>query len=189
MQTSMQRFNLVLSLCVASVLSAQSPAPASVPSQDSALPPQTAGSAADLNPSLPTVFIVGDSTAHLDPDRGWGSHLAHYFDTARINVSNRAIAARSSRSYLDEGSWDKVLPLIKPGDFVLLQWGHNDASNLTDAKPWHGTGTLRGLGDETKDVFQITGPTAGKVETIHTFGWYMRATSPISGPKAQRPFC
>jgi rhamnogalacturonan acetylesterase len=141
------------------------------PPQDPATKPLPQPS---INPVLPTIFIIGDSTAHLDPDRGWGSHLWHYFDLNKINVVNRAIAARSSRSYIDEGSWDKVLPLIKPGDYVLLQWGHNDASNLTDPKPWKGTGTLHGLGDETKDVLQVSGPTQGKVETIHTFGWYMR---------------
>src|ERR1700730_13795640 len=81
---------------------------------------------APLNPALPTLFIVGDSTARNQADLGWGDHFAHYFDTSRINIANRAHAGRSSRTFINEGSWDKVLAEMKPGDFVLLQMGHND---------------------------------------------------------------
>jgi lysophospholipase L1-like esterase len=124
-----------------------------------------------LDPKLPTLFIVGDSTARNGADLGWGDHFAHYFDPARINIANRARAGRSSRTFINEGAWDKVLAEIKPGDFVLLQWGHNDGGDLGGAKP---RGTLKGLGDETQDVPQTSGPLAGKVETVHTYGWYMR---------------
>ena len=126
---------------------------------------------APLNPKLPTVFIVGDSTARNNADLGWGDHLAHYFDTTRINVANRAHAGRSSRTFINEGSWEKVLAEIKPGDFVLLQWGHNDGGDLGGAKP---RGTLKGLGNESQEVPQVTGPLAGKTETVHTYGWYNR---------------
>ena len=54
-----------------------------------------------LNPKLPTVFIVGDSTARNGADLGWGDHLANYFDTTKINVANRSRAGRSARSYMD----------------------------------------------------------------------------------------
>lgn len=124
-----------------------------------------------LNPNLPTLFIVGDSTARNGRDLGWGDHLAHYFDLSKINVANRARAGRSSRSYMDEGLWDKTLAEIKPGDYVMLQWGHNDPGDLGGAKP---RGDLRGDGDETQDVPQTSGPMAGKTETIHTYGWYNR---------------
>lgn len=120
-----------------------------------------------LNPALPTVFIVGDSTARNQANLGWGDHLARYFDTSRINVANRAIAGRSSRTFINEGHWDKVLAEMKPGDFVLFQLGHNDGGALDGPKP---RGTLRGLGDESKDVPQLD----GHVETVHTFGWYQR---------------
>jgi lysophospholipase L1-like esterase len=126
---------------------------------------------APLDPKLPTLFVVGDSTASNGPDLGWGDHLAHYFDTTKINVANRARAGRSSRSYMVEGLWDKTLAEIKPGDYVLLQWGHNDGGDLGGAKP---RGDLKGDGDETQDVPQTTGPMAGKVETVHTYGWYNR---------------
>jgi rhamnogalacturonan acetylesterase len=131
-------------------------------------PPQTNVPAnAPLNPNLPTVFIVGDSTARNQADLGWGDHFAHYFDTTRINVANRAHAGRSSRTFINEGSWDKVLAEMKPGDFVLLQMGHNDGGDLGGAKP---RGTIKGLGDQSQDV---TLPD-GHHEIVHTYGWYMR---------------
>lgn len=131
-------------------------------------PPQTSfAPSVPLNPALPTLFIVGDSTARNQADLGWGDHLAHYFDTARMNVANRAIAGRSSRSYIREGAWDRVLAEMKPGDFVLLQMGHNDGGELGPPKA---RGSLKGLGDETQDVKLAD----GRVETVHTYGWYMR---------------
>jgi len=120
-----------------------------------------------LNPALPTVFIVGDSTARNQADLGWGDHLAHYFDTTRINVVNHAIAGRSSRSFFREGAWDKVLAEMKPGDSMLLQMGHNDGGALDGPKP---RGSIKGLGDESKDVTLLD----GNFETVHTYGWYMR---------------
>ncbi len=131
-------------------------------------PPQTSVTQnAPLNPALPTLFIVGDSTARNQADLGWGDHFAHYFDTTHINIANRAHAGRSSRTFINEGSWDRVLAEMKPGDFVLLQMGHNDGGDLGGAKP---RGSIKGLGDESQDV---TLPD-GHHETVHTYGWYMR---------------
>jgi lysophospholipase L1-like esterase len=126
---------------------------------------------APLNPALPTVFVVGDSTARNSADLGWGDHFAQFFDTSRINVANRAIAGRSARSYIDEGHWTATLAEMKSGDYLLLQMGHNDGGDLGGAKP---RGDLKGIGDDTQDVAQTTGPYVGKIETIHTFGWYLR---------------
>ena len=61
-----------------------------------------------LNPALPTVFIVGDSTARNQANLGWGDHLARYFDTSRINVANRAIAGRSTRTFTHIGRDEKI---------------------------------------------------------------------------------
>jgi len=97
--------------------------PLPTPAQTSAAP------VVPLNPALPTAFIVGDSTAHNQADLGWGDHLAHYFDTTRINVANRAIAGRSSRSFIREGAWDKVLAEMKPGDYMLLCGSANRAKS------------------------------------------------------------
>ena len=120
-----------------------------------------------LNPALPTVFIVGDSTARNQANLGWGDHFAHFFDTTRINVANRAIAGRSSRTYIEEGAWNNVLNQMKPGDYVLIQMGHNDGGALGGPKA---RGSLKGLGDETQDV---TLP-SGRVDTVRTYGWYIR---------------
>jgi|UPI00068D6B07 rhamnogalacturonan acetylesterase len=133
---------------------------------------------APLNPALPTVFIVGDSTARNQADLGWGDHFAQFFDTDRINVANRARAGRSSRSYFNEGLWDKVLSTIKPGDYVLIQMGHNDGGGDPSKDP-KSRGSMKGIGDETMELpikkpF-TEGPLAGKSEeTVHTYGWYLR---------------
>ncbi len=133
---------------------------------DSKLPVQTAAV-----PGLPTLYIVGDSTARSgDPLRGWGSELGAFFDPAKINVVNRAIGGRSSRTFITEGRWDKVLAEIKPGDFVLVQFGHNDAGDYNDPKA-KGRPSLRGEGEDTAEALKSDLKTT---ETIHSFGWYMR---------------
>ena len=136
-----------------------------------AQPALTSAQQLPLDPKLPTLFIVGDSTARNKEDLGWGDHLAHLFNLDRINVANRARAGRSSRTFINEGAWDAVLKEMKPGDFVLLQMGHNDGGDLGGAKP---RGTLKGVGDETQVVPQTSGPLTGQSETVHTYGWYIR---------------
>ncbi len=121
------------------------------------------------NATLPTLFVVGDSTARSNaPMRGWGDELAPFFDTTKVNVLNRAIGGRSSRTYIVEGRWDKVLAEMKAGDFLIVQFGHNDVGAL-DAKGKF-RGSLRGTGEETEDVKKPD----GSVETVHTYGWYLR---------------
>jgi pectinesterase len=84
------------------------------------------------NQKTTTIFIIGDSTAAKkdlskgSPERGWGMALQCYFDEAFIRVDNHAVNGRSSKSFLDEGRWQKVLDKIKPGDYVIIQFGHND---------------------------------------------------------------
>jgi rhamnogalacturonan acetylesterase len=143
-------------------------------------PPQTAvAQNAPLNPNLPTLFIVGDSTARNQADLGWGDHFAQYFDTTKINIANRAMAGRSSRSYYNEGRWANVLAEMKPGDYVLLQMGHNDGGTTTPQNDTKARASYKGLGDETAEYTLpkpfTTGPITGQsTETIHTYGWYMR---------------
>jgi rhamnogalacturonan acetylesterase len=143
-------------------------------------PPQTSvAQNAPLNPNLPTLFIVGDSTARNQVDLGWGDHIAHYFDTTKINIANRARAGRSSRSYYNEGLWDNVLAEMKPGDYVIIQMGHNDGGTTTPQTDTKARASYKGLGDETVDYPLpkpfTTGPLAGQTtETIHTYGWYIR---------------
>lgn len=78
-----------------------------------------------------TIFIIGDSTAANKDisggkqERGWGMALQCYFDD-NILVDNHAVNGRSSLSFIREGRWDKVLEKIRPGDYVIIQFGHND---------------------------------------------------------------
>jgi rhamnogalacturonan acetylesterase len=167
---------LTLALASAGFAAAQV---AGVPGPNLPVPEQTnVPQDAPLNPALPTVFIVGDSTARNKADLGWGDHLAHYFDTTKVNVANRAIAGRSARSYMNEGAWDHVLAEMKAGDYVLLQWGHNDGGPpLTPDFKARGEG--KGIGEESADIViakpATVGPLAGKTtETVHTYGWYNR---------------
>lgn len=155
------------------------PALAQTPATPDAPPQTKAAQNAPLNPALPTLFIVGDSTARNQADLGWGDHLAHYFDTTKINIANRASAGRSSRSYYNEGLWAKVLTEMKPGDFVLIQMGHNDGGTTTSETDTKARASIQGIGDETVQ-FPLpkpfaTGPLAGQAtETIHAYGWYLR---------------
>ena len=123
-----------------------------------------------LNPKLPTLFIVGDSTLKSDaPLRGWGQELGQFFDPKKINVVNRAIGGRSSRTFQNEGRWDKILAELKPGDFVIIQFGHNDVGKYNDPAAKERP-SIHGEGDETVEVTKLN----GTKETLLTFGWYMR---------------
>jgi lysophospholipase L1-like esterase len=125
----------------------------------------------DTNRTFPILFIVGDSTVHNPGrgERGWGDVIGKYFDTNKIHVENHALGGRSSRTFITQGWWDKVLTNSKPGDYVLIQMGHNDGGPLDDTN--RARGSIRGLGDDTKDIFN---PITQKPETVHTYGWYLR---------------
>jgi polygalacturonase/lysophospholipase L1-like esterase len=126
-------------------------------------------------PGKPALFLIGDSTVRngdatgSNGQWGWGEPLAFLFDRAKISVINRAIGGRSSRTFLTEGRWDKVLAELQPGDFVLMQFGHNDGGELF--KSDRPRGSIKGTGEETQEgVVELT----GKAEVVHSFGWYMR---------------
>jgi lysophospholipase L1-like esterase len=135
------------------------------------LAPQQAG--------LPTIFIAGDSTAarnNGNPIQGWGEPFADFFDPAKIVISNRAVAGRSSRTFVTDGQWDRLLANVKAGDFVLIQFGHNDGGGINEEPPGstlplRARGTLPGLGEESQEIDNVV---TKKHEVVHTFGWYMR---------------
>lgn len=117
----------------------------------------------------PTVYLIGDSTVRngtLDNGAtagqwGWGHILHYYFDESRIKIVNDAMGGTSSRSYQESPTlWKLVLPKIQKGDYVLIQFGHND-----------GPATLRGNGDETAER---AGRGGGPAQTVHSYGWYIR---------------
>jgi len=118
-------------------------------------------------PTVPTLWVTGDSTANHADHRGWGDPLVHYFDPTKITVINRARGGRSSRTFFTEGLWERVCAELKPGDYVLIEFGHNDG-NTPGGQP--DRGSLPGLGDETVDIARP----GGTHETVHTFGWYIR---------------
>src|SRR5207302_7197174 len=119
----------------------------------------------------PTLFIVGDSTVKNGTrgQQGWGDPLVGLFARERIKVENHAVGGRSSRTFITEGRWDKILAAAKPGDFVLIQMGHNDGGPLDDAA--RARGSIRGTGEETKE---IDNPITKMKEVVHTYGWYLR---------------
>jgi lysophospholipase L1-like esterase len=127
------------------------------------------------NPNVPTLFLIGDSTVRngrgdgSNGQWGWGEPLVDYFDLTKINVVNRAVGGLSSRTFLTQGHWSRVLTMMKPGDFVIMQFGHNDSGPLDD--PARARGTLAGTGDETKE---IDNPITNQHETVHSYGWYLK---------------
>ncbi|MBV9868163.1 MAG: rhamnogalacturonan acetylesterase [Abitibacteriaceae bacterium] len=124
---------------------------------------------------LPTLFLIGDSTVRNGQGTGgngqwgWGEPIVSFFDPTKIKVQNRALGGRSSRTFITEGRWDAVLKELQPGDFVLMQFGHNDTSPINDNS--RARGTLRGTGEETQEIDNLL---TKKHEVVHTYGWYLR---------------
>ncbi len=121
-----------------------------------------------------TLFTIGDSTVKngdgtgSNKQWGWGDFIEGYFDADYVQAENHAIGGRSSRTFLEEGRWQKVLDKLKPGDYVMIQFGHNDGGSLNKDRA---RGTLKGTGEETETVKMES---SGEEKTIHTFGWYIR---------------
>lgn len=120
---------------------------------------------------LPTLWIAGDSTAAKGGTEatGWGVPLAGLVDSSRVNVVNGARGGRSSRTFITEGLWERMVREVREGDWVLIQFGHNDAGPVNDAS--RARGSLRSLGEETEEIQnQVT----GGPESVHSYGWYLR---------------
>lgn len=121
----------------------------------------------------PVVWITGDSTVkNKDKDKddmwGWGSQAATVFDTKKCTPYNAAMAGRSTRSYIREGRWEKVYNSLQPGDFVLIQFGHNDICPISDKKE-------RGVIAESKDTCHVYKMEKdGRYEVVYSFGWYLK---------------
>lgn len=123
----------------------------------------------------PVLYIIGDSTVRNgdgtggNDQWGWGSFLHQHFDTGRISIRNHAIGGRSSRTFQTEGRWEKVLATLQKGDYVLMQFGHNDAGPIDDTA--RARGVLRGIGADSKEIWN---PITKKNEVVYTFGHYLR---------------
>jgi rhamnogalacturonyl hydrolase YesR/lysophospholipase L1-like esterase len=122
----------------------------------------------------PVVMLIGDSTVKNgrgkgDNDQwGWGSFFEQFFDTTRVSVENHALGGRSSRTFITEGLWDNVLPGLQEGDYLFIQFGHNDGGPLNTGRA---RASLKGTGNESQTVIMES---TGGPEEVFTYGHYLR---------------
>jgi pectinesterase len=95
--------------------------------------------AAAVGGTVPVVYVIGDSTASvygsdLYPRMGWAQPLPDYFPAACARVEDKALSGRSSKSFLEEGAWSPIKGALRRGDFVLIQFGHNDEKREDSAR-------------------------------------------------------
>ena len=123
----------------------------------------------------PVVFITGDSTVkNTDRDStgmwGWGSQADRIFDAEKITWINCVQAGRSCRTYIREERWEKVYNDLHKGDFVLIQFGHNDIGELHRGKH---RGEIPGTAD-TSCVSRVVLQNEAYNEVVYSFGWYLK---------------
>jgi len=80
-----------------------------------------------------TIYLAGDSTMAQKlpakrPETGWGEMLSKFFQEGTVIIDNRAQNGRSTRTFISEGRWQTIVDALKPGDYVFIQFGHNDES-------------------------------------------------------------
>lgn len=126
----------------------------------------------DRTDGKPVVFITGDSTVkNADKDKdgmwGWGAVANTVFDENKISIVNAAKAGRSCRTYLNEGRWEQVYNSLQPGDFVLIQFGHNDTGAIDAPKYRAAIAT----GQDSCHVYRLQN---GSYEVVYSFGWYLK---------------
>ena len=131
--------------------------------------------------TTPRLFVAGDSTAsEYKPNpknqQGWGAVLQPFFDETKLRVVDVARGGRSSRTFITEGHWDRMLADVHAGDFVIIQFGHNDSGAVNQeppgsTKPLRARGTIPGIGNESEEIDNVI---TGKHETVYSFGWYLR---------------
>ena len=125
----------------------------------------------------PILFLVGDSTMRTEVagngdngQWGWGYFLENYFDTDRITVENHALGGESTRSWFK--NW--LFPMLRgvhPGDWVIIQLGHNDQYGGREMNSGRYRGILPGIGKEYTEVIL---PGNGTRERVYTYGEYLR---------------
>lgn len=120
----------------------------------------------------PALFLVGDSlmktgrgTGETGP-WGYGDELIPLFDPAKIHVYNEAMGGRSSREYIEEGLWKNLLARMEPGDWVLVEFGHNDAANSRNHPD-----RITGKGSDDR-MYEVDAP--GGKKSVHSYGWYLK---------------
>jgi len=131
--------------------------------------------------ATPQLFVAGDSTAsEYKPNpknqQGWGAVLQPLFDESKLRVIDVARGGRSSRTFITEGHWDRMLTQVNAGDFVIIQFGHNDSGALNQeppgsTRPLRARGTIPGIGNESEEIDNVV---TGQHETVYSYGWYLR---------------
>lgn len=121
----------------------------------------------------PVVWLTGDSTVKNEDDKkdgmwGWGSQAYTVFDSTKVTCFNAAKAGRSTRTYINEGRWERVYNSLQPGDFVLIEFGHNDIGGIDKDKE-------RGVIASAKDTSHVYHSAKTDLyEVVYSFGWYLR---------------
>ncbi len=119
------------------------------------------------------IFLCGDSTGKNEDSKpdgmwGWGSQAYTVFDESKCTFINCAKAGRSTRTYLNEKRWEEVYSTLRPGDYVLIQFGHNDIGGIDSEKE-------RGVIATGKDTCHVyKSQSSGKYEVVYSFGWYIK---------------
>ena len=131
----------------------------------------------------PTVYFCGDSTMQNEdipdnPESMWGwanpaitsALFLHDKKTKEplVHVVNAAKAGRSARTYLEEGRWEQVYNSLRPGDYVVIQFGHNDMGDIASGKA---RADIAGIADSSH-VYRLQSDYSYKV--VYTYGWYLR---------------
>lgn len=150
--------------------------------------------AAETQPPAIKVYLAGDSTVKsygtYRGEGGWGEFLQYYF-MDNVTIINRSEGGRSSRGFINEGRLKNILAVIQPGDYLFIQFGHNDCS--TDPKNQFDRYTPIGLPD-ANGVYPINPGNlvpspAGGTYTMYaydsggTFKWFLKQF--VDGAKAK----
>lgn len=131
------------------------------------------------NNNLRSVFLIGDSTVRNgagdgggtngNGQWGWGDFLQFHLDHKKINVVNRAVGGLSSRTFYTGNYWQRTLNMMRPGDVLVMQFGHNDAAPINDDT--RARGTLPGVADNYQEITNLL---TGKPERVLSYGGYLR---------------
>ena len=122
----------------------------------------------------PTIYTVGDSTVKNGRGDGanglwgWGDFIGQFLDSTKVSVKNHALGGTSSRTYQNLGLWDTVYNKLNKGDYVLIQFGHNDNGPVNDTI--RARGTIKGIGNETEEIDNLI---TKQHEIVHSYGWYI----------------
>lgn len=122
----------------------------------------------------PVMFIIGDSTVKNGRGIGqlgmwgWGSFFKQYILNDVVSVENHGMGGRSSRTYISEGLWNNIVSSMQAGDYLIIQFGHNDIGSVNTGRA---RASLPGIGNESE---YATNERTGRREMVYTYGYYLR---------------